>query len=179
MFEFTGRIRGGVSFTAQGQPIVTLELNEKMSALQMFGELCEKEKVSVKVGEFRQKRSLDANAYCWLLIGKLAEKLNIPLAEIYRSAIKDVGGNSEIVCAQDKAVKSLCDGWSGNGIGWVTDTMPSKIEGCTNVILYYGSSVYNTAQMSRLISIIQDECRQVGIETKSQEEVDSLLAQWR
>ena len=179
MDEFTGRIRGGVSFTEKGNPIVTLELNERIAALQMFGELSEKEKLTVKIGEFRKKRSLDANAYAWVLLGKLAEKLNIPRAEIYRSAIKDVGGNSEIVCAQDKAVKSLCDGWSGNGIGWVWDTMPSKIEGCTNVILYYGSSVYNTAQMSRLISIIQDECRQVGIETKSQEEVDSLLAQWR
>ena len=178
MFEFTGRIRGGVAFTDKGKPIVTMELDEKLSALQMFGELCEKEKLSVKLGEFKKKRSLDANAYCWVLIGKLAEKLSIPRTEIYRSAIRDVGGNSEIVCAQDKAVKSLCEGWERNGLGWVTDTMPSKIEGCTNVALYYGSSTYNTAQMSRLISIIQEDCRQYGIEVKSQEEVDSLLKQW-
>jgi hypothetical protein len=57
--------------------------------------------------------------------------------------------------------------------------MPSKIEGCTNVILYYGSSSYNVAQMSRLINIIVEDCRQVGIETKSEEEVASLLQQWR
>jgi hypothetical protein len=107
------------------------------------------------------------------------EKLGIPVVEVYRQAVKEVGGNTEIVCAQDKAVQSLCEGWSRNGIGWVTDTMPSKIEGCTNVILYYGSSSYNVAQMSRLINIIVEDCRQVGIETKSEEEVASLLQQWR
>lgn len=179
MDEFTGRIRGGVSFTEKGNPIVTLELNERIAALQMFGELSEKEKLTVKIGEFRKKRSLDANAYCWVLLGKLAEKLSIPVVDVYRQAVKEVGGNTEIVCAQDKAVQSLCEGWSRNGIGWVTDTMPSKIEGCTNVILYYGSSSYNVAQMSRLINIIVEDCRQVGIETKSEEEVASLLQQWR
>jgi hypothetical protein len=56
--------------------------------------------------------------------------------------------------------------------------MPSKIEGCTNVVLYYGSSTYDKAQMSRLINNIVEECRQLGIETKSAEEVDSLLRQW-
>jgi hypothetical protein len=60
----------------------------------------------------------------------------------------------------------------------MTETMPSKLEGCTNVILYYGSSTYDTAQMSRLINIIVEECRQLGIETKSKEEVESLLRQW-
>jgi hypothetical protein len=46
------------------------------------------------------------------------------------------------------------------------------------VILYYGSSTYDTAQMSRLINNIIEECRQLGIETKSEEEVQSLLRQW-
>ena len=82
------------------------------------------------------------------------------------------------MCIQDKAVNSLRDGWQRNGLGWMTDTMPSKIEGCTNVILYYGSSTYDTAQMSRLINNIIEECRQLGIETKSKEEVESLLKAW-
>ena len=76
-------------------------------------------------------------------------------------------------------MKQLCEAWSKNGIGWQTDTFPSKIEGCTNVILYYGSSTYDTAQMSRLINLILDECRQVGIEVKSEEEINSLLNSWR
>jgi hypothetical protein len=82
------------------------------------------------------------------------------------------------MCVRDKAVQKVRECWERNGLGWQTETMPSKIDGCTNVILYYGSSTYDIAQMSRLISIIQDECRQQNIEVKSKEEVDSLLRQW-
>ena len=178
MHELTGKLNYNVSFTAKGNPIITIELNERMPALKMVDELHDAEKISIKIAKFKQKRSLDANAYCWTLIGKLAEKLNVPRADIYRQAIKEIGGNSDTVCVQDKAVASLRDGWERNGIGWQTDTMPSKIDGCTNVILYYGSSTYDSAQMARLISIIQDECRQQNIEVKSKEELDSLLGQW-
>lgn len=177
MHEMSGKLYGNISFTAQGSPIVTIKLNERFSALKMVEELAGKD-ISIKVGRFKQKRSLDANAYCWMLIGKLAEKLNIPRTDIYRAAIKEIGGNSDTVCVQDKAVQSLCDGWQRNGIGWQTDTFPSKIDGCTNVILYYGSSTYDSKQMTRLVNFIVDECIQQNIEVKPAEEVASLLLSW-
>ena len=178
MHELTGKLNYNVSFTARGNPIITLELNERMPALKMVDELHNAEKLSIRIGKFKQKRSLDANAYCWTLIGKLAEKLNIPRTDIYRQAIREIGGNSDTVCVQDKAVSSLCAGWERNGIGWQTETFPSKIDGCTNVILYYGSSIYDKSQMHRLVEFILGECRQQGIDTKSKEEIDSLLGQW-
>ena len=88
----------------------------------------------------RKKRSTDANAYFFTLADKLAERLNIPKTEIYRNYVKEIGGVSETVCVKTEAVQKLCEGWKHNGLGWQTDTVPSKIEGCTNVILYYGSS---------------------------------------
>lgn len=178
MYELTGKMSYGVTFTAHGKPVITLELNEKVDTLRMVDELHGADKLSIKICRHKPKRSLDANAYCWVLISKLAEKLMIPKAEIYRQAIKDIGGNSDTVCIQDKAVQSLCDGWKRNGIGWQTDTFPSKIEGCTNVILYYGSSTYDSYAMKRLINYIVEECRMQGIETRSDEEVNSLLRQW-
>jgi hypothetical protein len=145
----------------------------------MIDELKGQEKLTLKFGKFKQKRSLDANAYCWVLIGKIAEKTNVPKDEVYREAIKEIGGNYEVVCVQDKAVDSLCSAWQHNGIGWQCDTMPSKIDGCTNVILYYGSSVYTQDQMFRLTENIIQDCKAMGIETKSQAEIDSLIQNWR
>lgn len=43
---------------------------------------------------------------------------------------------------------------------------------------YYGSSIYNTAEMTKLIELIVQECRQLGIEVKSQKEIESLLKEW-
>ena len=179
MYELTGKIEG-VSFSyLSGKPMVILELNEKQTALEMVDSLRDAEKISVKVDKFRKKRSLDANAYCWALIGKIAEKTGASSRDIYRAAIKEVGGNSNVVCVKTEAAESLCRVWERNGIGWQTDTFPSKIEGCTNVILYYGSSTYDSAQMSRLTNIIIQDCEQLGIETKSAEEIQSLLNSWR
>jgi hypothetical protein len=136
-----------------------------------------------KPGEYElrkitKKRSIDANAYCWKLINELAECLNKPPKEIYREAIRDIGGNSEVVCVKNPAVKKLRQGWERNGIGWQTETFQSKIDGCTNVILYYGSSVYDTKQMSQLIDVIVQECKEQGIETKTPNEIAKLKALW-
>lgn len=179
MCDLTGRISNVAMSYATGKPLLTLEVDEdRNTLLNLYEELKGAERLSVKIGKFKKKRSLDANAYCWVLISRLAERLNLPKTDIYRSAIREIGGNCDTVCIQDKAVSSLRDGWQRNGLGWMTETMPSKIEGCTNVILYYGSSTYDTAQMSRLINNIIEECRQLGIETKSEEEVNSLLRRW-
>lgn len=46
------------------------------------------------------------------------------------------------------------------------------------MVLFYGSSVYDTAQMSALIESLVQEARQLGIETRPQEEIDSLLREY-
>lgn len=126
----------------------------------------------------RKKRSTDANAYFFTLADKLAERLNIPKTEIYRNYVKEIGGVSETVCVKTEAVQKLCEGWKHNGLGWQTDTVPSKIEGCTNVILYYGSSTYNTEQMSRLINLVVEDCKVQGIETRTPDEIADMLSLW-
>jgi hypothetical protein len=177
MSDLTCKIQN-VSFSFDGKPLITLEVNERNTALALVDELRGQEKLSLKISKFKTKRSLDANAYCWVLIGKIAEKTRIPKVEIYRDAIKEIGGNYDVVCIQNKAVETLCDAWSRNGIGWLTETMPSKLDGCTNVLLYYGSSSYTVEQMSRLIENILQECFQLNIDVKSQAEIDSLLNSW-
>ena len=131
--------------------------------------------VEVTVKKYRKGRSLDANAYAWVLIDKIAQRLKLSKAEVYRNAIRTIGGVSETYCALDKSVDRLCQVWSQNGLGWQTETFPSKIEGCTNVILYYGSSSYDTEQMSALIDSLVQECKALGIETMPPEELESLI----
>ena len=101
------------------------------------------------------------------------------MEEIYRHYVRDVGGNSEVVCVKNSAVERLKEGWGKNGLGWVTDTLPSKIEGCTCVVLYYGSSTYDTAQMSRLIELIIQDCKALDIETATPEELSLLKERWK
>lgn len=174
----TGKIVGANIGFMSKKPQLTLEINEINDFKQLVDDMNGFEKLSVEIKPFRERRSLDANAYFFVLADKLAEKLNTTKEEIYKNAIKEIGGVSETVCVKNQAVERLCEGWCQNGIGWQTDTFPSKLEGCTNVILYYGSSTYDTAQMSRLIDNIVQDCKAVGIETRTPDEIASLLSMW-
>lgn len=178
MHELIGKMSGFSVDFKTGKGILTLSIDEKQNLINCYNELSQCEKLDIKISKYREKRSLDANAYCWVLLGKLSAKLNRTKEDIYREHIKDIGDNCEIVCVIDKAVKKLCDGWRRNGIGWTTDTMPSKIEGCTNVILYYGSSIYDTEQMSRLINNIVEDCKEQGIDVRTPEEITNLISLW-
>lgn len=126
--------------------------------------------------EHREKRSLDANAYAWVLLGKLAAKLNIPKEEVYRQIIRDVGDNYEILPIRDEAVDKWISAWEEKGIGWCCDVLgKSKLGGYTNVIAYYGSSTYDSKQMSDFISLIVQECEEQDIETATPRELSLLL----
>ena len=55
---------------------------------------------------------------------------------------------------------------------------PSKIPGCVNVTVWYGSSTYDVEQMSRLIDQIVADCKEADIETLTPQELDSLKSRW-
>lgn len=130
--------------------------------------------ISVEIKKWRKRRSRDANAYAWVLIDKLAAAMGLTQVEVYHELIRNIGGVSEIVCVKDEAVSRLRAGWKHNGMGWFSETFPSKIEGCTNVILFYGSSTYDTKQMSALIDAAVEACRVYGIETLPPDQLASL-----
>ena len=118
---------------------------------------------------------MDANAYCWVLIDKIAQKLGLTKEEVYRNAIREIGGVSELICTQKAAVETLCKSWESRGLGWQTETMPSKLKGCVNVVLYYGSSVYDSRQMSALIDHLVQDAEALGIETMPPDRLARLM----
>lgn len=157
------------------KPKILLMLNERESFSSL--EELKEDKLSIEIKKYRNKRSLDANAYMWVLISKLEEKVNISKDVIYKDAIKNIGVY-EVIPVKNEAVERFIEAWTKNGLGWVCETTKSKLEGYTNVLAYYGSSTYDTAEMSRLIDLIVQDCKQLNIETMSKEELDSLIESW-
>ena len=134
----------------------------------------------LEVKEHRKKRSLDANAYAWSLINKLADVMRLQPSEVYRQAIQDIAGNNEILPIKEEAVEQFKQAWSCHGIGWICRDMgKSKISGYRNLMVYYGSSVYDTKQMSNLIDHLVQDCMALGIEVKQDEDIKSLLEAWQ
>lgn len=158
-----------------GEQIITLSTREDFS--EQFDELKE-DAVTFEIKKFRKRRSLDANAYAWVLIDKIASKLGLSKAEIYREAIKNIGGVSDVVCVKEEAAGKLIAGWTKQGLGWQAEAMPSKIAGCVNVILFYGSSMYDSKQMANLIDLLITDAKELGIETDTPEQIERYKSEW-
>lgn len=144
----------------------------------MFTALHPTKKYRLEIKEHRNKRSLDANAYFWVLAHKLAESTEIPVTAIYRNAIKEIGGVSEHYCGKPEAIERLCEAWRERGLGWIAETYESKLPGMMNATLYYGSSTYDTAQMGRLIDNVVQDAIALGIEVHTPDEIARMVEQW-
>ena len=133
----------------------------------------------LEVKEHKKKRSLDANAYCWVLINKIADALRITPKEVYRQAIQNVSGNYEIIPIKEEAVSHFKQVWEAQGLGWPCVNMgKSTIDGYRNLRAYYGSSTFSVSQMQVLIDNLVQDCRALDIEVKSEEEIASLMEVW-
>ena len=130
------------------------------------------------IKEVKKKRSINANNYCWELISQIATLLKIPKEDVYRGYIRDLG-----VCktmeVNEEAVPTMIKSWNMHGTGWVVDVLDyGKHEGFKLLNLYYGSSCYNTLQMSRFIDAIVTDCKELGIETATPQELSLLKEKW-
>ena len=132
----------------------------------------------ISVKKFKYKRSLDANAYAWVLVDKIAQVKRITKTEVYRNAIREIGGVSDTISIKKNALPRLRAEWCSKGIGWQVEELGSNIPAWTTVILYYGSSVYDSRQMADLIDSLVQDAKALGIETKSPEEINSLLKEY-
>lgn len=137
---------------------------------------------TIEIKRKSKKRSLNANAYCWVLCQKIAVELSkngyISKEEVYRRAIYD-SQPGEPVGIPTNLVDSIVRKWKSNGIGWlaVVDD-DERLKGVKRVYLYAGSSTYNVPEMSRLIECLVDECQQLGIPLDPSDYIKSLLEDW-
>lgn len=184
MIELTGKMNSIGMEYGTGKTILYLEINEPETAMQGFNDFKDCEKLSIKISKYRKKRSLDANAYFWVLCGKLAAKTKQNKIDIYRELIRDIGDNFEILPIRNEAVNKFISNWGRDNdgkkrLGWICDKLgDSKFEGYTNVCAYYGSSTYDSKQMSDLIDGIIFECKQQGIPTETPEEIAKMKSLW-
>ena len=156
------------------QPKITLNCDK--NCLETIENLKDS-KLSIEIKKYRKKRSLDANAYCWVLCDKIAKTIGTTKEEIYKDAISNVG-TFEPMIVEERAFENFKRVWEKQGLGFLIQEVSRK-DRCVKVHCYYGSSSYNTKEMSILIDYIVQEAKQVGVETMPDKELKSLLEAWK
>ena len=124
-----------------------------------------------------EKRSRDANALAWAFIGKISNKLQIPPIDVYRRAISEIGGKSDFVRIRADAFKDFERAFTSGHLGRSCEII-SERGGFYDVMIVYGSSDYDTRQMSALIDNILQSCSDLEIPTPEDEKIQSLLDDW-
>lgn len=156
---------------------VTLEIDQDFT--ETYNDL-QGATIDIEIKKHREKRSLDANSYFWVLAGKLSAKIGISPEEVYRQYIPDIGGNYDVIPVREDRLEQWDRVWCTDHLGRMTvDIGPCRnTPGYHNVKTYIGSSDYDTAQMSRLIDLIVEDCKECGIETLTPGKLDSLKERW-
>jgi len=114
-----------------------------------------------------------------VLCQKIAEVLRTTKELVYQKFIRDVG-QFEIVPIKNEAVERWIEVWNSKGLGWFAEVMEdSKLKGYKKVISYYGSSCYDSREMSVLLDEVVRECKELNIETLPPDEIKALKESWK
>ena len=133
--------------------------------------------LDLTIKPYKPKRSLSANAYMWVLVGKLADATGISSTDIYRNTVKQLG-ISQLIVINAAAVPTFKRVWEQYGLGWFVDDVDEDAGGSVILRAYYGSSTYNRKQMAALIDLVVQDCKQLGIETLTPAELAGLVDRW-
>ena len=104
--EFTGKVKDISMDWQTGQAQITFTINEK-SALASVDSIKNCEKLTVKAKKYRQKRSLDSNAYAWVLMQKIAEATGSDKWSIYLICLKRFSKAFTHVIVKPEAVDAM------------------------------------------------------------------------
>lgn len=169
----------GGEITAEGKCTLTMKTSLK-TAEKLLNDVKKDKEYTVELKQYRKKRSLDANAYMWTLCDKISQVVPETTKEdVYRDAIHHVGV-FETFPLKDDAVERWIERWQTNGTGWISEVLhKAKTPGYTIVISYYGSSTYNTKEMSRLIDNVVMTAKECGVETLTPDELEQMKAAWK
>lgn len=169
----TGRLID-LSFGRNQKQRITVEVNRDFR--ESFDKLKDVE-VDVKIKKHRKSRSKNANSYMWCLCDELGKVLGLTKEEVYKEQIRKVGVFRAVEL--DKSVAgTIFTAWKKIGVGWVVEEL-YEVDGKVHALLYYGSSTYNTSQMSRLIDSVVEDCKEHGIETMTPNEIEQMKSLWK
>ena len=173
--EWTGKLQNVSRDWQSGQLHITFTVNEP-SAVNEIDSIKDCEKLSLSAKKYRQKRSLDANAYAWVLMSKIAEKRECSREEVYEEMLQHYAPVYEdevgyiLITVKKEVDMSKIDGH------WRLYKSNDK---WSSYFMLKGSSKYDTAEMAKFIDRIIEEAKQHDIEIMPPDELQRMVSQWQ
>lgn len=168
----TGRITGALIDFATGKPKLELSVNEVNDFKQLVDELKDKEKLSLEIKQYREKRSLNANNYAWKLITEIANILRASKDEIYLCMLRRYGQSELISVLSHIPIESYVKYFEEAG----ESTLNGKL--FKHYRVFKGSSEFDSREMAIFIDGIVSEAQLLGIQTETPNQIAEMKARW-
>lgn len=133
--------------------------------------------VDISIGKHRERRSLNANAYCWKLCTEIANVLTlqglvVTKEDVYTKALKDYGQSDIVTILSKVNAADYFKYYEKISKGIIKD------KEYTAYRVFKGSSEYDTREMSILLDGIIADAEELGIHTITPEEAEKMKARW-
>ena len=151
---------------------VTFEINEDITA--SIDKIRDK-MLNLTAKIHREKRSLDANAYAWVLMQKIAEAIHTDKWSVYLMMLERYSPVFTHIIVRPEAVERVMGEWRT-----VKVLGPIQVNGSSGIQLqcYFGSSTFDSKEMASFIDGIVSECKEMGIETLPPDEIERMRREW-
>ena len=162
-----------------GYYLVTLQV-PKIAVNDLFK--LKDDDLDVEIKKHREKRSLTANSYLWVLCRDLAQELSkespTTAFDVYRLMLRRYSTWWDIIYVSENMFNLLkSQEEEKNATYRIVDDLDRK-DGQVKAKVWVGSSTFNTEQMSRVIDGIVSECKERGIDTMPPDELERLVSEW-
>lgn len=131
--------------------------------------LPQEDKTKYEIKEYKEKRSLQANKYYWSMLNELANVLRMSKEDLHLKMLNDY--------SQHEVISVLADINIGNYIKYYQEVGESILNGKTfkHYKVFKQSSEMDRKEFSILLDGLLQECRQQGIETLEDKEIEEML----
>lgn len=125
-----------------------------------------------EVKEYKQKRSLDANAYYWKILSEMAGLLGESKEKLHLKMLKEYGETYSILLPIDQNLEGLVKYYE------VESCIEKNGKKFLSYKAYLPSSEMNTKQMARLIDGVVSEAKELGIQTLTPRQIEEIKLRW-
>ena len=170
--ECTGKLKSVSKNWISRKWEVTFEINEDITA--SIDKIRDK-MLNLTAKIHREKRILDANAYAWVLMQKIAEAIHTDKWSVYLMMLERYSPVFTHIIVRPEAVERVMGEWRT-----VKVLGPIQVNGSSGIQLqcYFGSSTFDSKEMSSFIDGIVSECKEMGIETLPPDEIERMRREW-
>ena len=170
--EFRGSLKNIQREWGNNVPLIQLRVDNGL--IEPLQDLMEKD-LDIEIKPHHEKRSLNANAYLWVLCTKIAQKCMTSKDEIYEEMLqkygfcyKDDDGYILVTVKANKDINKIEGHWK---LYQANDIWKAYL-------MLKGTSQYDKAEMAHFLDMVIQEAKELGIETLPPAEIERLKATW-